>query len=378
MNHSRLALQWLALQWLALQWLYYQEDQIPKQGASEDRIRHVRNRGGQTVRTIVDSYFVDGYDPLTRTVYEFRGCPRCYPNRRAKHYVAPDRSVDELYLATLAKRMALLQAGYTVIELWECEWDRLVDTDEAVQRFLGSFDLFPPLEPRDAFFGGRTGAVALHAVAGENEEIRYVDVTSLYPWVNKNCLCPIGHPHLITEPVDQSILSFFGIALVDILPSRQPISAGLTPCAVAKNSPFLSAVAASRRSRPNPCWLGPIIVITRTQIACYVGLGAPSSWSKRTMVKAVEKSYTIVKIHEVWHFPPEQRRTGLFADYVNTWLKVKQESSGWPSWCKSVDQKREYILRYQEREGIRLDIASICQKSQTQGHGQADAKQFLG
>ena len=52
--------------------------------------------GEQSVRTIVDAYFVDGYDPLTRTVYEFHGClyhgcPRCYPNRRAKHYALPDR-----------------------------------------------------------------------------------------------------------------------------------------------------------------------------------------------------------------------------------------------------------------------------------------------
>ena len=44
----------------ALQWLYYQEHQIPKQGASADRIRHVRNGGEQSVRTIVDAYFEDG------------------------------------------------------------------------------------------------------------------------------------------------------------------------------------------------------------------------------------------------------------------------------------------------------------------------------
>ena len=187
----------------ALQWLYYQEHQIPKPGASADRIRHVRNGGEQSVRTSVDAYFVDGYDPLTRTVYEFHGClhhgcPRCYPNRRAKHYAVPDRSVEELYQATLSKRMALLRAGYTVIEMWECEWDRLVDNEPAVSQFLRLFDLVAPLEPREAFFGGRKGAVALHAVAGECEEIRYVDVTSLYPWVNKNCPYPIGHPQIIT------------------------------------------------------------------------------------------------------------------------------------------------------------------------------------
>ncbi|CAH3144149.1 unnamed protein product [Porites evermanni] len=84
------------------------------------------------------------------------------------------------------------------------------------------------------------------------------------------------------------------------------------------------------------------------------------TWCTPELVKAVEKGYTLVKIHEVWHFPPEQRQTGLFATYVNTWLKIKQESAGWPSWCQTLEKKREYILRYQEREGIRLDIASIA------------------
>ena len=120
----------------ALQWLYYQEHLIPKEGASADRIRHVRNGGEQSIRTDAHRHFVDGYDPLTRTVYEFHGClyhgcPRCYPRRTTKHYAVPDRSVEELYQATLSKRMALLRAGYTVIEMWECEWDQLVDTDEA-------------------------------------------------------------------------------------------------------------------------------------------------------------------------------------------------------------------------------------------------------
>ena len=72
----------------ARQWLYYQKHQILKEGASADRIRHVRNGAEQSVRTIANSYFVDGYDPLTRTVYEFHGClyhgcPTCFPVRDA-------------------------------------------------------------------------------------------------------------------------------------------------------------------------------------------------------------------------------------------------------------------------------------------------------
>ena len=176
--------------------------------------------------------------------------------------------------------MALIRAGYTVIEMWECQWDRLVDNEPAVSQFLRSFDLVPPLESREAFSGGRTGAVALHAVAGEGEEIRYVDVTSLYPWVNKNCPYPIGHPQIITQPVDQSLGSYFGIATVDILPP-----AGLFhPVLPVRNGQkliFFCVAPVSRRSRPNPCCNALTTAITRTWIGCYAVLGAPSSWSKQ-------------------------------------------------------------------------------------------------
>ena len=43
--------------------------------------------------------------------------------------------------------------------------------------------------------------------------------------------------------------------------------------------------------------------------------------------KAVEKGYRILNIYEVWYFPATQK--GLFTNYVNMWLKIK-EVSGWP------------------------------------------------
>ena len=35
------------------------------------------------------------------------------------------------------------------------------------------------------------------------------------------------------------------------------------------------------------------------------------TWCTPELVKAVEQGYEIKRIHEVWNFPPEQRRTGL-------------------------------------------------------------------
>ena len=66
--------------------------------------------------------------------------------------------------------------------------------------------------------GGRTNAATLYHKVAEDEQIRYVDVTSLYPWVNKNAEYPVGHPVIITSPEDQDISHYFGVATIDILP----------------------------------------------------------------------------------------------------------------------------------------------------------------
>ena len=343
----------------SLQWLYFQEQLIPKNGASADRIRHVRNCGEQTVRTTNKLYFVDGYDAITKTIYEFHGClhhgcRKCYPVRDIKHYANPDRTIEELYQATLTKRMDLLLAGFTVIEQWECQWDHEVQTNAAVKNFLASFDLVKPLEPRDAFFGGRTGAVSLHAVAGEGEEIRYCDITSLYPWVNKTCEYPIGHPHIITQPIDQSIHSYFGLALVDVLPPSGLFHPVL-PVRVGGKLLFPLCGSCVEEEQAKPL-LQRCHYCTHTDAQRMLR----GTWCTPELIKAMEKGYKIIKIHEVWHFPCNQRQAGLFRDYVDQWLKIKQEASGWAGGCHTVDQKREYVVNYKEREGIRLDISQIA------------------
>ena len=343
----------------ALQWLYLKEKEIVKQEGSSDRIRHVRNGGEQTVRTAVTSYFVDGYDPVTRTIYEFHGClfhgcPVCYPNRQSRHYATPDRTVEELYQATLNKRMALLREGYTVVEMWECQWDSLVKKDEAVKQFLASLQLVPPLEPREAFFGGRTEGITMHAVAGEGEEIRYVDITSLYPWVNKTSTYPVGHPEIITQPVDQAIHSYFGLACVDIL-APTDLFFPVLPLRIEGKLTFPLCRTCVQKEQEKH-------LLSRSHYCPHSDAERTlrGTWCTPELQKALEKGYTLVKIHEVWHFPEHQRRTGLFKNYVDTWLKVKQEASGWPSRCTNNEQKREYIMNYEEREGIRLDISQIA------------------
>ena len=79
------------------------------------------------------------------------------------------------------------------------------------------------------------------------------------------------------------------------------------------------------------------------------------TWSTIELQKEEEKGYKILKIHEVFHFTPENRPVWLFEGYVNTWLKLKQESAGWPTGCETEEEKAEYLRVYEEHEGIKLE-----------------------
>ena len=82
------------------------------------------------------------------------------------------------------------------------------------------------------------------------------------------------------------------------------------------------------------------------------------TWCHVELMKAIEKGYQVLKIHEVWHFPTHTDE--LFKEYVNTFLKIKQEASGYPKDCVTDEQKQAYINEYYEQEGIRLDPEKIA------------------
>ena len=81
------------------------------------------------------------------------------------------------------------------------------------------------------------------------------------------------------------------------------------------------------------------------------------TWCHVELMKAIEKGYQVLEIHEVWHW--EQTTDELFKPYVNMFLKIKQEASGYPKHCVTDEQKQQYIDEYYQHEGIRLDPNKI-------------------
>ncbi|CAH3184361.1 unnamed protein product [Porites lobata] len=336
---------------IALEWLYFQDHQRGGMG----RVRHVRNGGEVQVLTPAESYYVDGFDEETNTVFEFygcfyHGCPRCFKSgRHAKNNCHKDRTIDEVYDATLKKAAMLRQAGYTLVECWECEFNEEKKINPQLKAFLDTLEMVPPLNPREAFYGGRTGAVTLHCKVEEPDLIKYADVTSLYPWVNKYKEYPVRFPLIYTNTRDQDIHHYFGIAQVDILPPEL-LYHPVLPYRAGNKLTFPLCRACVEQEQQKP-WLERTNICPHTDAERMLR----GTWATIELQKAVEKGYKILKIHEVWHFQEEDRRVGLFADYVNTWLKIKQESAGWPEECRSREEKQAYIRDYYEKEGIHLE-----------------------
>lgn len=87
-------------------------------------------------------------------------------------------------------------------------------------------------------------------------------------------------------------------------------------------------------------------------------------------------------IYEVWHFP--QTCKGLCKEYVNTWLEIKQEASGWPLWVGDDEEKRrQYIDKHDgilmeynkmEKNPELRDVAKMVLTSMLEKFGQRDNK----
>ena len=334
-NQSRVALEWLT--WCA----------------QENNIQHVGNAGEVRIPAIG---FIDGYCHDTRTVYEFQGCfthgcPTCYPNRHETHVRHFDRNMQDVYETTQQKIQRLKEQGYTVVQMWECEWTRLKDTSLDIRTFVTQLQFIKPLNPRDAFCGGRTNAVKLYHHVTPSQKIHYIDVTSLYPWVNKTCVYPKGHPTIISTPGHTDIRQYFGLIQCQILPPRELYHPVLPYRHDDKLLFPLCATCVEQEMPKRPLERSSECVHTDEQRAL------TGTWCSPELNKAVELGYEVQYIYEVWHF--DETCEGLFRDYVNTWLKIKQEASGWPKDDMSEESKQDYIQKYFEHEGIQLEYDKI-------------------
>ena len=337
----------------SIQWLKYREliDNV--------RISHGANARGE-IRIPGTKYFADGQSGSGSSVilYEFFGCVihscmKCFPyDRNTMKNPINGKTLEKTYEEVVIKENKLKSLGYKVLSIWACEFEILVKSKPAgLEGIMLEYEHVGRLDARESFFGGRTNSIKLHHKSGSDEQIKYFDFTSLYPWANKYARYPLGHTLIVTEDF-KPIQEYFGIARVTIEPPTD-LYHPVLPIKYRGKLLFPLCKNCATNELPPPC--------TCTQAQSVL----TGTWCSPEILKAIEKGYTLIKIHEVYHFPEttqydtESGSGGLFADYINTFLKLKQQSSGWPKECTTRETKDRYVQEYATRERIHLDPQSI-------------------
>lgn len=80
-------------------------------------------------------------------------------------------------------------------------------------------------------------------------------------------------------------------------------------------------------------------------------------WASTNLNKALDLGYRLVEIIKVWHF--EKQSSSIFVDYICTFLKSKQEASGYPLEATDRESREKYIRDYQTHQGNHLDPDKI-------------------
>ncbi|XP_032227446.2 uncharacterized protein LOC116610891 [Nematostella vectensis] len=325
----------------ALQWLKYLER---RDGVC---IRHAGN-GGEV--RLAGRIKVDGYAADTNTVYQYQGCfyhgcPTCFLPDTVNPLT--HTTMRELRDHTRATELRLRALGYNYEEVWECQFDARLSSDVQLQALVGEVEHSIPLNPRDAFFGGRTNAIQLHyeAKVCEGERIHYYDFTSLYPWVNATCEYPVGHPDaIVTENFNEDLHAYKGLMKIRVLPPRD-LFFPVLPVRVNQKLMFPLCRSCAEMEEQGSC-------NHSDEERAFTG-----TWCHPEVFKAIEEGYTVLRVYEIWHWEKWER---LFKGYIDTFLKFKQEASGWPAWCDTDSDKQRYIDEYEQHQGVRLDKEKIA------------------
>jgi len=179
------------------------------------------------------------------------------------------------------------------------------------------------------FFGGRTECFKSFRKWTDDDIAngkygKYIDIQSLYPSVQYFNSLPTGIPVWDIDPnfsdVKDYISNHYGYIECDIIaPSTLHI-------------PLLP--------EKKDCKLMFDLVNKNNKV-----------YSSIELLKAIEVGYTITKIHKSLSF---EETSGLFQDYISTFLKIKTESAGYDG-----DNIEEYVREYEMKCGVKLNTSNI-------------------
>ena len=392
-NHSLESLQWLAI----LERNY-------KEKGYDIEIQHARNSKGEKIISYVNQntnritrYKADGYFEIGEKKYicefngcNWHGCPRCFIRDR-EVTINNGKSLGQRYRETLVKEQRLKEMGYVVLTKWSCEFKADLVRNPYLQSFLDEINIVAPLNIRDSYFGGRTNALTLYKKFENGEKGSYFDFCSLYPDVLKYKKYPIGHPQKIIQgfkpiqyvhcddpnnceyshcPGYHSQFPYFGIVKAKILPPQHILHPVLpVRCNGKLKFPLCYKCAELNMSDVCEC---------NDEERSFI-----QTYCSNEVEVALNMGYKIIEIYEVLHwehydmYDISDQQGGLFTNYINTFLKIKQESSGLPD-DVNKENIEEYIEKYYKHEGISMTCNNIKKNPGLRGVSKLALNSFYG
>ena len=332
-NHSAVSIAWL--------------DYISKK--NKIKIQHALEGGEKVIKCINNKLKVHGFCESTNTVYEFQGCfwhgcPDCYKPDVINNKNQCD--MGTLYNKTQDKNNKITTAGYNLIEMWECK----LKNDKCFQKYYKNDwnrEVVGPLNPRDAFFGGRTNASKLLYRFKEGECGKYVDFCSLYPSVQFYKKYPIGHPKKIISP-EKYDKKWYGFIKCKILAPRElyhPVLPQKIQCNKSEKLMFPLCISCAKTKQQEKCQHSK-------NERSFIG-----TWTTDEVNKAIEKGYTFVNIYEVWHF--EKSTDDLFKGYIKKFMKLKLESTKY----NFKNNNDEMIFRNKVKKNLDIELGELHENS---------------
>ena len=186
----------------------------------------------------------------------------------------------------------------------------------------------------------------------------FIFQVSLYPYVCKWKKYPTGHPKCLIGPalIGTRVDQFVGLIRCTVLPPST-LYLPLLPAKINGKLVFTLCRTCAERQQQERC-------SHSEKARCLSG-----TWVSVELQKAEQLGYTVTAIHEVWHYSTTtqyDRATGeggLFARYMDDFIVLKMENSGFPSDVVTDQEKHDFVRSVKESEGVTLDIHKIRKKN---------------
>ena len=108
------------------------------------------------------------------------------------------------------------------------------------------------------------------------------------------------------------------------------------------------------------------------------------TWCTPELEAALNVGYRLVRVYEILHWEEQEKLNvengegGLFTPYINMFLRLKTESSGYPGNIVTEEEKELYVRRYLKREGVHLDPTRIERNPGLRSIGKLALNSFYG